>query len=211
MKIARFFAVIFAVLGVVLMLGTAVFCFTSLGANVKILETPTGAVECADQLIRAIDAGDLESAAGLLYGQPELGTEGVPGDSVSALLWAAFREEMACEAAGKLRLEGSDFARSATVTVLDVQSLTLSVQTRAKALLEKKVAQATDMSELYDAQNNFRQDLIDQVMLEALNQAMAQDTGYLTYDVTFRLICQDGQWWALPDQKFLTALSGGLA
>lgn len=211
MKIARFFAVIFAVLGIVLMLGTAILCFTSMDANVKVLETPTGAVECADQLISAIDSGDLAGAAALMYGQPDLGAEGVPTDSVSALLWDTFRKEMRCEAVGKLQLQGADFACSATVTVVDIPALTMSVQTRAKAILEQKVAQATDMAQLYDAQNNFRQELIDQVMQEALNQAMGQDLGYVTQNVTFRVVFQDGQWWAVPDQNLLSALSGGLA
>lgn len=211
MKIAKFFAVIFAVLGTVLMLSAAVVCFTALDASPKVTETPDGAIACADALIQALDEGDLEKAAQLMYGQPDLGAAGAPSDTAAAQLWEKFRQDLACVSAGKLYLQGSDFLRDIQVTVLDVTGITQAVQPRAKALLEKKVAQAENMEELYDAENHFRQDLIDQVMDQALKEAMEQDARYLTYDVTVKLVFRDEKWWAVPDAQLLEALSGGMA
>ena len=148
MKIARFFAVIFAVLGVVLMLGTAVICFVAKDAGAKILETPDAAIQCADSLIEALDAGDLAAAADLMYGQPDFGVENTPSDSVSAVLWEKYQADMSCVSVSKLHLSGSDFVRDITLAVLDVSSITGSVQARAKVLLEQKVAAATDMNQL---------------------------------------------------------------
>ena len=208
MKIARFFAVIFAIFGVVLMLVTLILCFGSLNASHKVLETPDAAIACADQLVQKIDAGDLTGAAQLMYGQPDLGTEEVPTDAVSALLWEAYREEMTCVPSSKLHLDGNAFVRTVTVTVLDVSSITGSVQARAKVLLEQQVAAATDMAQLYDAENNFRKELVDQVMQQALEQAMQSDSKYLTMEGSFQVIHRDGQWWAVPDQALLNALAG---
>ena len=211
MKIARFFAVIFAVLGTVLMLGSAILCFASLDSAAKVTETPDGAIACADELIRAIDAGNLEKAAQLMYGQPDLGTEGVPSDAATALIWDKFRVDLACVSASKLYLQNSDFLRDIQVTVLDVTSITEGIQPRAKALLEQKVAQAENMEELYDAENNFRRELIDQVMNQALAEAMERDARYVTVDATVKMIFRDGQWWAVPDAQLLAALSGSMA
>ena len=208
MKIARFFAVIFALFGVVLMLGSVILCFGSLNASPKVLETPDAAIACADQLVQKIDAGDLTGASQLMYGQPDLGTEEVPTDAVSALLWETYREEMTCVTSSKLHLDGNAFVRNVTVTVLDVSSITGSVQARAKVLLEQQVAAATDMAQLYDAENNFRKELVDQVMQQALEQAMQSDSKYLTMEGSFQVIHRDGQWWAVPDQALLNALAG---
>lgn len=211
MKIARFFAVIFAVLGVVLMLGTAVVCFASRNASVKLVETPDGAVECSEKLVQAINDGDYAAIGAALYGQPDLGAEGVPGEETSALIWEAFRDSLSCEFTSKLYLKDSSFARDAAVTVLDVASVTEKIQPRAKALLEAKVAAATDMAELYDGENNFREDLVAEAMKTAVEQALSQDAAYVTQTVTIKLVCEDGTWWAVPDQALLTAISGNAA
>lgn len=211
MKIARFFALIFAVLGVVLMLGTAVVCFASRGAGVRVIKTPDVAVQCADQLVKALDDGDLAAAAELMYGQPDLGVEEAPSDSVSALLWEKYRTDMTCASTTKLHLNGSDFVRNVTVTVLDVSSITGSVPSRAKVLLEQQIAAATDMNQLYDGQNNFRKELLDQVMQQALEQAIREDAKYVTVEASFKVINRDGKWWAVPDQALLNAISGGAA
>jgi len=211
MKIAKFFAVIFAVLGFVLMLGTAVVCFASMDGAVKVKKTPDGAVACADALVQALDEGNLSQAAKLMYGQPDFGAEGVPSDARSAMLWEKYQQDMACESASKLYLKDADFVRDITLTVLDTASIIDAVPARAKVLLEQKVAQAQDMAELYDAENNFRADLVDRVMQQALEQAIQENAQYITCQATVKFICRDGQWWAVPDTALLNALSGGMA
>jgi len=207
MKIARFFALIFGVLGVVLMLGTALVCFASTDATVKLVKTPTAALECSETLAAAIDSGDLAAAGAVLYGSPDLGAGGGPSDEVSAMLWDAYLEGISCQLTSKLYLKDAAFARDLSVSTLDIASVTASVQVRAKALLEAKVAAATDMDELYDSENNFREDLIAQVLRQATEQALEQEASYITREATVKLIFQDGTWWAVPDQALLTALS----
>ena len=211
MKIARFFAAIFAVIGMLLMVGTAGLCFAGVNANVRVLETPKEAIACADALVRALDEGDLSAAAQLMYGQPDLGVKEEPSDPVSEQLWEKYREEMACASANKLYLKGSDFMRDVTITVLDVSSITGSVPARAKVLLEQQVAAATDMNQLYDAENNFRTELVDQVMQQALEQAIREDGRTVTVTGSVKVINRDGQWWAVPDQALLNALNANAA
>lgn len=208
MKIARFFAVVFAVLGIVLMLGSVAVCFVSMNAGVKVIKTPDAAIACADTFVQNLDSGNLAAAAKLMYGQPDLGVERIPADAVSALLWEKYQEDMTCSASGKLHLNGSDFVRNVTIGVLDVTSITGSVQSRAKVLLEQQVAAATDMNQLYDAENNFRKELVDQVMQQALEQAIREDAKYITREASFKVISREGSWWVVPDQALMNLLSG---
>ena len=80
----------------------------------------------------------------------------------------------------------------------------------AHALLTQRVETAEDMSELYDEENNFRQDLVDAIVLEAVDQAIRENGQTASFDVTLSLIQRDGQWWVVPDQALLQAISGGL-
>jgi len=211
MKIARVFAVLFAVLGIVLMLGTAILCFASRDAKVKLTKAPEGAVQCAEQLAQALDAGDLAAAGALLYGSPDLGAEGVPAGAVEALLWDTCVEGISCNLEGKLYLKDSEFAWDGTIATVDAAALTEAIQLRAKQLLENKVSTATDMAELYDAENNFREDLIEQVILTAVQETLAGEPATVTRSFTLKLINRDGRWWAVPDQQLLSALKLGAA
>ena len=211
MKAARFFAVIFGILGVVLMLGTTVLCLVSLDAPVSLTEVPKEAQVCAQELMEAIEAGDFSAAAGKLYGQPDLGAEGIPGDAAGQAVWTAFVDSISYEFTGSFYATESGIAQKASITALSIPSVTEKLSSRASALLSQRVNAATEMSELYDENNDFRADLVDQVLEEALRQALAEDAQTVTRDVTLNLTYRDGQWWVVPDAALLTAITGGVA
>lgn len=208
MKIARFFAVIFAVLGIALLLGSVGLCLLSLNAPVRILELPQAAVDCSDAFAAALDAGDLTAASRLIYGQPDLGAEGTPTDPETALVWDAFLESISFEFTGKCYAVETGFARDASVAVLDIASVTQKLPERTRSLVNQKIASAQALEEVYDEAGRFREDLVDQILQEALQQALAQDAQTVFRDVTVKLINRDGSWWILPDQTLLQALSG---
>ena len=95
MKTARFFAVILACIGLVLLLGSMGFFLLNRNAPVRIRELPREALKVSDAFVQALNDGDLEEAAKLMYGQPDLGAAGVPEDRETALLWEAFRSSIA--------------------------------------------------------------------------------------------------------------------
>lgn len=211
MKIAKFFSFLFAVLGTVLMIASVGLCLLSLNAPVRMTEVPSGAVECSEALRGAIVEGDFASAGSLMYGQPDLGVEHLPETAEGQMIWEAFCQSIAFEFRGDCYATDHGLARDAVITTLDIPSVTEKLTQRAHALLTTRVENAQDMAELYDETNNFREDLVAEVLAQALEQAMTQDAGTVTREVTLTLVNRDGKWWAVPDQNLLTALSGGLA
>lgn len=211
MKIARVFAAVFGIIGAVLMLGTVVLCLVSLDEPVKMAQVPTDAVACSEEMMEALASGDYDSAASLLYGQPDLGVDHIPTDDVGAMVWAAFVDSISYEFAGDCYATDSGIFRDATVTTLEIPSVTENLSTRAHALLTARVEAAEDMTELYDEENNFREELVTQVLHEAMEQAIREDARTVTRDVTLKLIYRDGQWWVVPDQALLQSITGGVA
>lgn len=211
MKIARFFGVIFGLLGTALMLGSVVLCLSSLNKPAELLETPAAAVECAEEMMEAIAAGDYASAAKVMYGQPDLGVDREPSDTLGVMIWDAFLDSISYEFKGECYATDTGIAWDATVTALDIPSVTGSLNTRVHTLMTQRMENAADMAELYDEENNFREDLVEEVLSQAVVQALAEDGQLVTRDVTLNLICRDGQWWAVPDQALLQAISGGAA
>jgi len=208
MKIARFFAAIFACIGVVLLIGSMGFFLLNRNAEVRVLELPREAVACSDAFAQALKEGDLEGAAQLIYGQPDLGVDTVPADPESAVLWEAFRGSISFEYTGKCHAAQSGLTRAGSITTLDVASVTEKLPERAQSLVNQRIAAAENLTDIYDEQNNFREELVTQVLREALQQALAQDARTVTREVTLKLIKRDGRWWVMPDKALLQALSG---
>lgn len=211
MKIAKFFAGIFGAVGAVLLAGSIGLCLLSLDAPVRMTEPPAGAVECSEKLADAISQRDYAAVGGCLYGQPDLGMEGAIEETMVFEIWNVFENSLSFSFKGDCYAQDSGIYRDAAVTYLEVASVTENLQTRAHALLTEKVEAATDMAELYDENNEFREDLVIQVLYEALDQACAEDARVVTKDMTLELLHRDGRWWVVPDAALLQALSGGLA
>lgn len=208
MKIARIVAVVFGVLGILLMLGTAVVCFGALDAPVR-AEVPEEARVCAEELVQLVSEGDLNNARMKLYGTPDLGADGTLTEEASAV-WEIYRTGIACELVSDVYVSGSSFAVDGVITVPVIASITDSITAHGKKLLDEKVASAEKMAELYDESGEFRQDVIAEVMENAVKLAFAEEPETQSFEVTFGLAYAAGQWWVVPDTAFMQALRGGL-
>ena len=207
MKIARFFAVIFACIGMVLLVGSMGFFLWNRNAEVRVSQLPQEAVSCSEAFAQALNAGDLEAAAQYLYGQPDLGVSGIPENPESALLWEAFCDSIAVELDNDWRVEQSALVRTGNITFLDVSVVIGKLPELTQALMDQKIAAAEDLSEIYDERNAFREELVGQVMEEALQQALTREAQLRTGDMTLKLVSRDGCWWVVPDQNLLQILS----
>lgn len=210
MKVARFFAVLFAAAGLMLALTTVGFCLYSLDKPAKILEYPQAASDCTEKLMASLAQGDYAGAGSCLYGQPDLGSGEMPEDPRAALFWQTFLDGISYSFEGDCYARNGGFARQVTVTTPDLTALTADFQTRCQELLSQRIEAATEMSELYDEQNNFRQDLIDQVLEQAAQEAADQADQTKTYEITLELTFWDDRWWVLPNQELLRAMSADL-
>lgn len=208
MKIARFFAIIFACIGVVLLVGSMAFFLWNRNAQVQVGQLPREAVSAADNFVQALNAGDLEAASQLLYGQPDLGIDGSPEGLESAQLWEAFRSSIAVEWTGEWTVEQTALVRTAKVTNLDISTVLGELPEQVQLLLNRRIALAENLSEIYDEQNAFREELLEEVLQEALQQLLSQEGQLVSREVTLKLVNRDGRWWVIPHQNLLQILSG---
>ena len=208
MKIARFFAYLFACIGMVLLVGSMGFLLLNRNAEVKIRELPQEAVSCADAFSQALNGGDLEAAAQMIYGQPDLGVAGNPEAAETASVWNAFVESIAFEYTGNWQVADQGLSRKATVTTMDMAAVLETLPELAQALVNQKIASAVELTEVYDEAGSFREDLVEGILQQALQQTLSQDASVITREVTVKFVNRDGAWWVVPDQALLHALSG---
>lgn len=208
MKVARVFGVLFGILGLVLMLGTAALSFGFLDAPVR-AEVPRDVKECAAEVAELLNNGELDALADRFYGNPRLGADRVlTGDT--AAVWEIFCEGISCELTSEVYVSGSSYAVDAVITVPKIESITDSVTEHGKRLLDERVAAAEKMAELYDENGEFRQDLIDEVMAQAVTLSLGEEPEMLTCETTIGFVYKAERWQAVPDQTLMRALQGGL-
>ncbi len=210
MKFARMVGVLFGILGTVLMVGTVLLCLTNLNTPARLEEVPQEAALCAQSFLEAVEAGELEAAAGFIYGQPQLGTGREPATAESKAVWQVFLASLSWEYLDEFQVTDRGLARTVGLTALEIPTMTGKLLGKASALMNERVALATTMEELYDETGNFRADLIDSVMVQAMDQMLAEGGELTTWEFTLEVVNREDRWWVLPGQAFYTALSGGV-
>lgn len=210
MKYKRVLAVLFAVIGISAA-AAAIFLSLQYRDADPVLTAPPD--EARNQVVTLMDAvceGNYEAASQVIYGTPSLGVDREPSQEVGVLFWNAFESSMSYELKGECYTTQQGLAQDITVTCLDVTSVTERLQERSQTLLEQRVAEAQDISEVYDENNEYREDFVMNVLYDAAVDALEEDAREMTVELTVNLSYQDGQWWVIGDEALLDAISGGI-
>lgn len=211
MKKRHIIADLMAVLGIVLAMGTVGIIIRAVHATPVVLLRPAGAVERARDMMNAACSGDYETASGMMYGTPNLGNR--PADSSPAvdLIWEAFLESLDYTFSGDCYATDSGVAVDANIRYLDVPSAVEGLDSYAQALLSQRIATADDSTEIYDENNNFRQDLVAEILRDATRQVLEENKEYQEQTISLCLIFDQGEWWVMPNADLLNVLSGAIS
>lgn len=210
MKARNFFSGLFGLLGICAAAAGIYLAFTNMHAEPVLVTPPEAAVEQVQIVLDAVCAGDYVTAGNEMYGTPNLGADREAADDVGQLIWDAYVDSLSYELVGQCYATDSGVAQNVTVSGLDINSVTATLRERSQILLEQRVAEAEDTSELYDENNDYREDLVMAVLYEAAQQALAEDASYSTVNLQLNLVYDDGQWWVLPETDLLSAIAAGV-
>ena len=210
MKISKIIAALFGVAGVCAAALCVHLAFENKSASPVLVEQPESAREQVETMMEAVSRNDYVAASAVIQGNPVFGADRAPADAVSGLIWDAFVESVSYELVGELYATDSGVAQNIVVTTLDMGSVTENLKERSEKLLEQRVADAEDPDEVYDENNDYREDFVMQVLYDAAVQALEEDARTVEHEVTINMIYENGAWWIVPDSALLSAVSGGV-
>lgn len=210
MKISKFFSAIFGLLGVAAAAACIVLSFLYLNAGPVLVEAPEEARDQIVELMDAVSSNDFDTVGQLIHGTPDFGVDREPEDAVGGLIWNAFVESVHYELDGEMYATDSGVAQDITITALDMTSVTSKLKDRSTALLEKRVAEAEDTSEVYDENNEYLESFVMDTLYDAAVQTLEEDAQTVTHSVTVNMLYENGRWWVVSDSKLLSAISGGV-
>ena len=200
---------IFGTLGAVLAAVVLVICLTQRSAEPVLLRYPQEAENCVSQMMKNLCADNFRQASRYVYGEPELGAELPAGDGAAAQLWDSFTSSLRYEPKGKCYATATGLAQDVTVSSLDMGAVLQDMEQIAPQLLEQRVAQAKNMDEIYDADHEYLEEFLQDVMQEAAAAAL-ENAETVQRPLTVNLLYDRRQWWVLPDRALLSAISGGI-
>lgn len=210
MKISKFFAAVFAVFAVAAAAAVIVVCVYALNSTPVLLQASDEALQTVDVLMDAVAEGNYNKAGTIMYGMPDLGVHEA-SDEVGQMVWDSFVGSISYELVGGFHATDSGLAQNVKITSLDMKTVAGKLGTYAEELLTQRVEEAEDMSQVYDENNEYREDFVMSVLLDAAKKALEQDAVYHEQEITLNLVFKQGQWWIMPEQPLLSAISGGIA
>jgi len=210
MKISKVFSMFFALLAVVIAVAAIVISFKALDSEPVLMEASEEALETVDVLMNAVAEGNYNQAGATMYGMPDLGVHEA-ADEVGQLVWDAFVDSISYELVGDFHATDSGLAHNVKISSLDMKAIAAKLGVYAEDLLTQRVEAAEDMDQVYDENNEYREDFVMQVLLDAAAKALEQDAVYNEQEITLNLVYKQGQWWIMPEQPLLSAISGGIA
>lgn len=188
-------------------LSCAIFC----RGRVPVLAgVPDAAAELTASLMDALCRGDFEEAQTMLYGDPDLGAGGVPGETAGAMIWDAYLQSLDYQLVGELYPTQRGLCQDVKIIHMELDSVTKNLNTRARTLLDEAVASAQTVEEVYDETNAYREDLVMDILEQAVAQALEEDARYTYRILPLQLVWEEGRWFAVADRAFLDAVSGGI-
>ena len=210
MKVSKLIAALFGVAGVCAAALCVHLALTNRNASPVLVQQPASAREQVEIMMEAVSRNDYAAASEVIQGNPVFGADRDPADRVSAMIWNAFVESVSYELVGDLYATDSGVAQNIVVTTLDMGSVTVNLKERSENLLEERIAEAEDPHEVYDENNEYREDFVMQVLYDAAVQALKEDARTVQYEVTINMIYENGAWWIVPNAGLLSAITGGV-
>lgn len=205
-----FFSGVFGLLGIALAVGGVLVALSNRDAGPVLKEQPEAARNRVVTMLDALCAAEYDTVSSCLYGNPGLGLDREAQDEVGRLFWDALADSFNYEICSDFHATDSGVAMDIRISAMDIDSVTVNLRQRAQTLLEQRIAEAEDTSEIYDENNDFREDFVMDALYDAARAALEEDAATVSWEITLNLIYENGQWWIMPESGLLQAISGGI-
>lgn len=208
MRVFRGLPLVFGIMG--LLLGASVLACCVFGRTMepKMLFLSDGAARCAEALMDRLCRGDYAGASACCLGNPAL--DPAPRTETEKQLWQAFSDSLEYTLVGSSYATAQGVAQDVTFRSLLLPGVTRNLRQRAEKLLERRVAEAKTMAEVYEEDLSYREDFLQAVLNDAVKEAIEEDGCSLEQTLTLQLTCDRGRWQVTPDAAWMNAVCGGI-
>lgn len=208
MRLFRGLPLAFGIGGLLLAALVLACCVFGRTMEPKMLFPSDGAARCAEALMDRLCRGDYAGASACCLGNPAL--DPAPRTETEKQLWQAFSDSLEYTLVGSSYATAQGVAQDVTFRSLLLPGVTRNLRQRAETLLERRVAEAKTMAEVYEEDLSYREDFLRAVLSDAVKEAIEEDGCSLEQTLTLQLTCDRGRWQVTPDAAWMNAVCGGI-
>lgn len=174
----------------------------------RVLRQPQEAVDCAQRMLQAACDGDWEAASEEFYGTPQIAQ--MPEDPLTQMVWQRYQEFLSFDlpADAQCSISHDGVALDVEIRTLCLEDLTVGLREKFEQQLARRIAEAEDTRDIYDAQGNYLPEVTDDILREVLRERLEQTSQTQWQTVSLSLVYGDGRWWVQPAGQVLDILSG---
>ena len=209
-RLIGFYSALFGVLSLAAAGLGIVIALSFKDASPILIGQPDAARQQVVTMLDALCEGDYDTVGASLYGSPSLGLDRTPEDEVSALVWEALADSFSYELEGGFYATDSGVAQNVVITCLDLKSVVEHLEERSMTMLTERVQETEDRDVVYDQFGNYREEFVMDVVMDAVRDVLENRAKTVSWEVTLNLVYENDQWWVMPDQPVLKAISGGI-
>lgn len=210
-KQSAFPSILFFILGILCGTLAVTAALFSLQKPVHLWRVPDKAVSCVQKLMDSICQSDYAGVSQQIQGHPDLGLEKQSDDPITARLWEAYQQTCAYQFSGDMYSTETGLAQDVRFEALDLNAVLERTEALWPELLTLRLNSVDSTNAVYDESGNLKEELIRQVLLEAIEQVLQQDLPMTQTDLTLRLTYQNKQWLVKSDDLLLKIICGGAA
>ena len=201
-------SIVLSIMGFLSIIAGISTVFWGLQAEPVILREPEKARQCAEEFLQAVNDGSLAEAADYLPDPSALGEVPEDADPIAGLVWDTYRTQLDAELVSGLYTTADGLCMDMELTALDVDDVVEKIGTLAVKRMQERAAAASDMSELYGDNGQYRPELVDDVLQKAALETLMCDLPTVTTGITLHLTQSGEAWKVIPDRALINALSG---
>lgn len=209
MKKRRILAALFGILAAAGTAVTLMLALTVQGRQTVVLKEDSRIMTCAQSFLDKLCSMDLEGASAELLGAPELNMAS-DQDGVEKIIWDRYWGGLEAALEGEPYAQGSFLTVNARITYPDMEAVIRQMGELTQTLLRQRVDGAQNVSEVYNADGGYRQEILDEVLIQAARTAAEQTTAVCEKNITLKLAYDGESWKIVPGKELRSLLSGDL-
>lgn len=202
-KKSAFFGILAALLG----LAVVILSFTCRNASPYLLGGAEQASRRVGYLLEDMKTCDLEVIAGYFPENVDLEKLYSTQNPVAQRLYRAVWESMDYTISDNAYGDTSGMAVDVDYTAIDAPKTLDAARALVQKLVKDKAEQAQDLDAVFDENNKYREDFLNRVLLEALEQVLP-DAPTRREQLTVHIRKVGRSWQVLPEDSLMNALSG---
>lgn len=201
-------ALIWGIAGILLSLLTIIAAVTGIHSSPVLLMDTDVIVQAAEQTLDCVKTGDYETLETMLYGAPALGQLPEKDETMQSRILYTYLDSIRYELADTCQVSGNGISLSAQIQCMDISSVSAALQEIVPDLMQQVADEYGDEARIYDADHNYQNAFLEDVLSRALDQVLADNPHTTQKDLILQFARSQDGWKVVADPAFVQLLTG---